>query len=252
MITTLIEHVTRQHIALQAGAARLRARTDGEALHDMRIAVRRLRSLLRPLRSLTPFAALEAAAAAFGQKSTPLRDSEVLLEELRRRGHTRLSTRRKALERGYDTVLAGPELALLLKTLDAWPATLRLAAWHGELGDLAPYIRKRLIRQQRGLAKALRDPEHDRHRLRVLIKRVRYAAEAYPALAELPKPAARQLKAAQAALGDWHDHLQWLQRAETEKDLKPLCESWRRALIAAERRADRALQPLREVFSEQG
>jgi CHAD domain-containing protein len=252
MITTLIEHVTRQHIALQAGAARLRARTDGEALHDMRIAVRRLRSLLRPLRSLTPFAALEAAAAAFGQKSTPLRDSEVLLEELRRRGHIRLSTRRKALERGYDTVLAGPELALLLKTLDAWPATLRLAAWHGELGDLAPYIRKRLIRQQRGLAKALRDPEHDRHRLRVLIKRVRYAAEAYPALAALPKPAARQLKAAQAALGDWHDHLQWLHRAETEKDLQPLCESWRRALIAAERRADPALQPLREVFSEQG
>jgi CHAD domain-containing protein len=129
---------------------------------------------------------------------------------------------------------------------------LRLAAWHGELGDLAPYIRKRLIRQQRGLAKALRDPEHDRHRLRVLIKRVRYAAEAYPALAALPKPAARQLKAAQAALGDWHDHLQWLHRAETEKDLQPLCESWRRALIAAERLADRALQPLREVFSEQG
>ena len=253
MINALIEHVIRQSIALQSARARLEARTDGEALHDMRVAVRRLRSLLRPLRNLSHVAALEAAAAAFGQKSSALRDTEVLLQELHARGAPRLiGRRRKRLEAGYDTLLASPELALLVRTLDAWPATCRTAAAHGELADLAPYIRKRLTRQQRGLAKALRDPEHDRHRLRVLIKRVRYAAEAYPSLAELPKPAARRLKAAQAALGDWHDHLQWLQRAETEKDLKPLCESWRRALIAAERRADRALQPLRGVFSEQG
>lgn len=249
MIDALIEHVIRQSVALQSARARLEARTDAEALHDMRVAVRRLRSLLRPLRSLAPFAGLEAAAAAFGQKSTSLRDSEVLLDELNKCGHPRLSARRKALSRGYDALLASRELALLLKTLEGWPATLRLAVWHGELTGLAPYIRKRLGRQRRRLGEALRDPEHDRHRLRVLIKRVRYAAESYPALAGVPKPVARQLKTAQAALGDWHDHLQWLNRAETERDLQPYCETWRRAQFVDERRADRALRPLLRAFS---
>lgn len=249
MIYTLIEHVIRQSIALQSARARLEARTDAEALHDMRIAVRRLRSLLRPLPQLPHIAALAAAAKAFGQKSSALRDTEVLLQELHKHDRPRLiKPRRKRLEAGYDALLASPELALLQTTLDNWPNSYRVAVRHGELANLDAVIRKRLARQRRRLTKALRDPAHDRHRLRLLIKRVRYAGEAYPEQARLPARATKALKAAQTALGDWHDRLQWLSRAETEKDLQPLVERWRRELIAAERRGDRALLPLLEVF----
>nr|WP_242070876.1 MULTISPECIES: CHAD domain-containing protein [Pseudomonas] len=43
------------------------ARTDSEALHDLRIAVRRIRSLLRPMRALSEVAALNFAAAGVGR-----------------------------------------------------------------------------------------------------------------------------------------------------------------------------------------
>lgn len=138
-VTPLIEHVLRLDVALQAASARLQARSDDEALHDLRVGVRRLRSLLRPLRNLSDVNTLEAAATALGHLSTPLRDSEVLVQELEAR--------------------------------------------------------------------------------------------------------------AQSALGDWHDRLQWLRRAEQESDLQPLCDSWRQALAAAEQRSAEALKPLCRQFS---
>ena len=46
----LFEQVIVQQVRLYACLARLREQTDAEALHDLRITLRRLRSLLRPLR----------------------------------------------------------------------------------------------------------------------------------------------------------------------------------------------------------
>ena len=101
---------------------------------------------------------------------------------------------------------------------------------------------------QAGLAsyeQALKDPDHDRHRLRLLIKRVRYAAEAYPELDRLPANAMSRLKKAQAALGDWHDCWQWLAQAERQPDLQPCVAVWQRTMAKAEGQADRVLDKLR-------
>ena len=48
----IIENIVRLEVKLLACQARLQAETDPEALHDLRTTVRRLRSLLRPLRGL--------------------------------------------------------------------------------------------------------------------------------------------------------------------------------------------------------
>lgn len=60
-------------------------RTLSEALHDLRIAVRRIRSLLRPMRALSEVAALNFAAAEVGRLTTPARDLRVMIQELEHR-----------------------------------------------------------------------------------------------------------------------------------------------------------------------
>ncbi|MNE85663.1 hypothetical protein D3C80_1826880 [compost metagenome] len=49
---------------------------------------------------------------------------------------------------------------------------------------------------------------------------------------------------AQSALGKWHDHVQWLARADREPDLRPRIRAWQVALHAAEVRSDRVLEKL--------
>ena len=65
-IDELLAEVIGQQVALMSAVARLEARTDGEALHDLRIALRRLRSLLRPIRGVPGVEELEHAAAEVG------------------------------------------------------------------------------------------------------------------------------------------------------------------------------------------
>ena len=77
-----------------------------------------------------------------------------------------------------------------------------------------------------------------------MIKRVRYAAEAYPELDKLPANAMSRLKNAQGALGDWHDCWQWLAQAEQQVDLRPCVAVWQRTMAKAEGQADRVLEKL--------
>ena len=249
LIDDLPAQVLRAQVRLYACCARLNAATDGEALHDLRIALRTLRSLLKPVAEWATCAALQQRAAELGRLSGPLRDLEVLLAELRRRGaHSQLQARQAQLRQGYSALLASRQLQALFIAFDDFPARWYQAAAQGQLKGMGKRIGKRLAKQQRRLLAALADPAHDRHQLRLLIKRVRYGAEAYPQLARLPRSHHGQLKAAQSALGDWHDHLQWLARAEAEADLAPYVESWQIALRAAEQRADQALLGLTSRF----
>ncbi|WP_430962743.1 CHAD domain-containing protein [Pseudomonas protegens] len=73
-------------VALYHAQARLECRTDNEALHDLRIAVRKIRSLLKPFRLLNEVAALNSAAAEVGRETTPARDLEVMILELQEKG----------------------------------------------------------------------------------------------------------------------------------------------------------------------
>lgn len=245
MIDRLVAHVLGLEVRLLACQARLSALTDPEALHDLRITVRRLRSLLRPLRGLPGVEQLEAAAAHVGVLTTPLRDREVLAAYLLQHDQPEAAHRRMVqMTQAYPAVATSTELSQLLLILDAFPRFLRAAQRQTLLKGLRKRIEKRLAKQWRKLDKALHDPAHDRHRLRLLIKRVRYGIEAYPELDRLPKAAMPRLKAAQSALGDWHDCWQWLAMAEREADLQPCVATWKTTMTEAEQRADRVLDKL--------
>lgn len=135
-------------------------------------------------------------------------------------------------------LLASRSLPALFRALDEWPQELAVQQANGELDDLHKKVRRYLRKQRALLVEALRDAEHDRHRVRLLIKRVRYTAEAYPQLSPLSAAQVRLLKKGQALLGDWHDHLQWLARAETEKDLQVFVQAWRRSMEEAEQSSE--------------
>jgi CHAD domain-containing protein len=252
-MSAIVDHVIARLLGLEirllACQARLQAQTDPEALHDLRTTVRRLRSLVRPLRGLPGIDQLEAAASGVGQLTTPLRDREVLAAHLRAQGHAEAAARRTQLMRGvFPKVADTPEVARLVRVVDGFPRFARAAQRQKLLAGLKRKIVKRLDRQWVILAEALRDPAHDRHRLRLLIKRVRYAAEAYPELDRLPPRVMRRLKAAQSTLGDWHDLWQWLLRAEQESDLQPCVAGWRLSLRRAEQRCDRCLDKLLDAI----
>ena len=245
-----LQQVLRLQITLYACRERLLAATDPEALHDLRIALRKLRSLLQPLRGVEACDALQQQAAELGRISGPLRDLEVLLAHLQGLGmRDAVSRRQPRLLEGYRALLADDALPALFEALDQWPQLWRQAAADAELAGLAKRVKRRLAKQQRRLGEALVDPAHDRHRLRLLIKRVRYGAEAYPRLSGLSANTLARLKAAQSALGDWHDRLQWLQRAEQEADLAACVATWRTALQAAEEAVDLQLLMLQEDFA---
>jgi CHAD domain-containing protein len=245
LVDRLVAHVLGLEVRLLACQARLTARTDPEALHDLRTTVRRLRSLLRPLRGLPGVEQLEAAASGVGDLTTPWRDREVLAAYLVQHDQPEAAQRRLAqMAEAYPAVASSAELAQLLVILDAFPRFLRASQRQGLLKGLGKRIEKRLGKQWKKLDHALHDPAHDRHRLRLLIKRVRYGIDAYPELDRLPEAAMPRLKSAQGALGDWHDCLQWLAIAEQEADLRPCVAGWHTAMAQAEQRADRVLEKL--------
>jgi len=249
LIDEVPRHVLRIQMRLFACCERLRVSTDDEALHDLRIALRQLRSLLRPLSSTAVCEALQQRAAELGRLTGPLRDLEVLLGYLQQQGFdSAAQSRQPLLQPGYLQLLDSAPVAQLLSALDDWPQQWRQAASNGQLSGLHKRIRQRLRKDRKRLEQALLDPAHDRHRLRLLVKRLRYAAEAYPQLADLSGRMRMQLKQAQSALGDWHDHWQWLQRAEAEVDLQSGVPAWRAAMQNAEQQADRALQILTAGF----
>jgi CHAD domain-containing protein len=245
LVDRLVAHVLSLEVRLLACQARMTARTDPEALHDLRTTVRRLRSLLRPLRGLPGVEQLEDAASAVGQLTTPWRDREVLAAYLLEHAQPEAARRRMAqMAEAYPALAASAEVASLLMILDAFPRFLRASQRQGLLKGLDKRIEKRLGKQWKKLDAALHDPAHDRHRLRLLIKRVRYGIEAYPELDRLPAAALPRLKSAQGALGDWHDCWQWLAKAEHEADLEPCVATWQATMIKAGIKADRVLEKL--------
>ena len=152
--------------------------------------------------------------------------------------------RNEHLSRACPNVATSPELNRLLTLLDQFPTMLRVQQRQGMLRGLRKTIEKRMDKQWHKLRVAIAEPGHDRHDLRLLIKRVRYAAEAYPELSHQPKNMQARLKSAQGELGDWHDHLQWLAQAETQADLAPCIPAWQVGIVRAERKAEASLKRL--------
>ena len=111
LVDRLVAHVLGIEVRLLACQARLQARTDPEALHDLRTTVRRLRSLLRPLRGLPGVEQLEEAASRVGQLTTPLRDREVLAAYLLEHNQPEAAQRRMAqMAEAYPALAASAEV----------------------------------------------------------------------------------------------------------------------------------------------
>ncbi|MGA4475838.1 CHAD domain-containing protein [Ectopseudomonas chengduensis] len=236
-------------VALFHARARLEAGSDTEALHDLRIAVRKIRSLVIPLRVFTDLDPLREAAARVGRVTTPTRDLEVMIAELDSHGLSGpAAARRSRLNSNYRQILAAPELDELFTALDRWPEKFRAATSTHSAKALKKVVSKALEKQVRKLRAALHDEQFDRHELRILVKRTRYLTEAFPQLSPLSPKAAKSLKAVQSALGSWHDHFQWCLQTRIEADLQPLERLWAEASAIELELAEKEIRNLKRLL----
>ncbi|WP_160107376.1 CHAD domain-containing protein [Pseudomonas izuensis] len=226
-VDDFVANIITLEVSLYHARARLQANSDSEALHDLRIAVRKVRSLLRPLRNMPEVAALNQAAAEVGSVTTPTRDLEVIIGELQKMGYPRQAMSRSAsLTEQNRKIVASPELDNLFDELDRWPDLFRTAERAGELADVKRQVQKALKKRITQLIAGLRDKDFDRHELRIIVKNARYLTDAFPALSPLKAKSRAELKSVQSSLGSWHDHHQWCLRAESEPDLLEIAPYW--------------------------
>lgn len=248
-VDTYVKEIIALEVALFHARARLETAADAEALHDLRIAVRRIRSLLIPVRSLPAMQPLLNAAKAVGQFTTPTRDLEVMAQELESRGlQGPASTRRARLESEQRAIVDHYTLNALFTALDKWPAAFRASELGGHSQDFKKAVAKTLNKSVDKLHRALQDAEFDRHELRILVKRTRYLTQAFTPLSPLSPKAEKSLKAVQSALGSWHDHHQWCLKAEVEADLQPLEQIWEEASAAELGKAEVEMRKLARLL----
>jgi CHAD domain-containing protein len=237
--TLLRERLTRLAAAVHDAEAAARAE-DPEGVHDLRVAMRRTRSLLTtfgPLLDAEAADSLKVELRWAAAELSTLRDLEVIQERL----EELLDTERSELLLGgvatrvadHDREQARAERESLDRLLadDRWAALLaRLAddsALHRMVDEeiSGAALRARVLREWRRLRRRARavdragadhdgDPaarrarEEALHETRKAAKRLRYAAEAMvPAYGSDAERTAERAKAVQQALGDHRDTL---------------------------------------------
>ena len=197
---------------------------DPEALHDLRVAMRRLRSLYQAFApAINPRDPRPAKLREIFRRTNPLRDLEVALARLNSLP-TRLDWLEEEWQQQLDAYSAGlQDLPSAIQALDAAPDTPPQPDQQ-RLGRLAA---KRLRKQAKRLKGQLKQVnkhwrDSDVHRLRIRIKKIRYLLE--PFMGEC-RPCARtvkQLKRLQDQIGE-HRDLQLLM--QTLKQLAQGCNN---------------------------
>lgn len=203
---------------------------DAEAVHDLRVGLRRLRTLLRPARAIYGKKRIRAASdelRRFAQATGIVRDEEVLHETLAGLGLPRrtrraldawLRSRRRRereLRKAAVELLTSPAAALGLPSLEAALTTLEAALKPRRKGkgkqSAADVARAALdaaidgVHEIGALGPSAADPLA-MHALRIREKRLRYTAEIFAEV--LPGESARLAKDAarmQKRLGELHD-----------------------------------------------
>ena len=203
------------------------------ALHQARVAMRRLRSaltLFRPAVSDGDFSPLRNQLRWFTDKLGEARNLDVLLEATPAEGtapdpaiRKQLRRSRKDAYRKVQAALAEPRLPQLILALVAWSET---GGWRES--DLARepvrrFAGERLERswkrvRKQGKQLRLLTPD-ERHVLRIEIKRLRYAAEFFAGLS--PKARRAQQKDFVAACQELQELLGDLNDLETRRQLAP-------------------------------
>ena len=214
--------IARKAKALDASLAkairRVMTNADGEALHDMRVAIRRLRTVLRlarPIYGSYRTSAVRRAFTVVQSKTGDLRDEEALAEtfdglSLDDPAFTEWRARRKGREKrlraAVTSRLRAGDLTLARRLLRA----LLLLPVRPSRDTALDRFARRTVNRSRKRVDAMRDvPTSDveqMHRLRIRYKELRYSAEIFAEalpldLAALAPPAARFQK----RLGDIHD-----------------------------------------------
>lgn len=242
----------RQHIAiLQQAFTRhvngLQA-ADPEALHELRVVLRRLRTLLRPLAGKKSGQPLYDAATEVFRLSNPLRDLEVLLADLEAHGETRAANvRRRKLQQALQVFAQSNELAALQTAWTQWQETVTVKKLPGKR-RLKKSFRQAIARQQKCLLRSLPQADADLHQLRIHIKHLRYFMEACTSGEASQNVLIKRLCAAQAALGDWHDVTGHLARTTTEKDLAASRARWQLELATAQAQLPPLLKAVRKAL----
>jgi CHAD domain-containing protein len=191
-----VEHVRASFAAQYEAILRhdpgVRLGDDPEDLHDVRVAVRRLRAVLRaagPLLEEAWAADLRGRLGDLGRMLGPPRDADVLLARLREesadlepgeRAAFEVLLRRLESEReqGREAMLAAMRsdgYGVLLDDLEAAASELRVVPSDIGIEDVAAKAFRKLRRSVRKLPDEPTDDEL--HRTRILAKRARYAAE---------------------------------------------------------------------------
>jgi CHAD domain-containing protein len=187
----LHEVLEEQRVALLTHDPGVRLGDDPENLHKHRVAARRARASLRATRRYVDpewRRPLGAALRGLGEATGPVRDLDVLLEHLRdeleRLDETeqaakeaileRLEEEREQARRGLLEALDGHDYRFILARLRL-PPRLAEGVESVPLESLAQREFRRLAKLVDRLGK--RPGEQDVHRLRIALKRARYAAE---------------------------------------------------------------------------
>ncbi|GHF35590.1 CHAD domain-containing protein [Streptomyces mashuensis] len=227
----VLAHLRRQAEALAAHDPGARRGTE-DAVHQMRVATRRLRSAFRTYAKVLDRAATDPLARELQWLATELgveRDREVLTARLREavaalprplvhgpvraRLRTSAGTDRSRARRHVTTVLDGKRYLALLESLDALLADppLRRAAGRPAGEVLGRAVLRDCARLAVRVEHALATPpgparDTALHDARKAAKRARYGAEAaVPALGKPAKRLAARLKEVQTVLGDHQD-----------------------------------------------
>jgi CHAD domain-containing protein len=245
--------------SLAKAIRRVKTNADEEALHDMRVAIRRLRTLLRLARPVYGRFRADVVRDALTQvqgKTGELRDEEALAATLEGlpvddpafiEWRARRRLREKRLRASVNTQLRGGDLARARKLLHALLLLPVKPSRDAALGRFA----RRTVNRCRKRVETLRDvPTSDveqMHDLRILYKELRYSAEIFAEvlpldLAALAAPAARFQK----RLGDIHDIDMAIDALSRARGL-PTETSGRVAAALAEIRAKKARKYLDDM-----
>jgi CHAD domain-containing protein len=242
---------------------RTRLGGDPDALHDHRVAVRRLRAMLRagrPMLDRQWADSLRGSLKTVGRSLAEVRDLDVLIEQLRadvaeldgtaRHGGERivrgLEERRERAQAELRTALADGSYVSVLNRLEHAVQEPRFSG-SGSLGKAFAKEQRRARRKAGRLSK--RPSDGDLHELRKAVKRARYAAELAAAVGA--KGTGKYLKRAkkvQDVLGDHQDAVvaATVVRRLGAEQADPICRTAANALVKrqdARRAAARASFP---------
>lgn len=249
-LVKLLTHASQQlQTQLLTSREQLIQQQNPEALHQLRISLRQLRSLLRPLRAdLDEAMAIDGLVKKTMKSTNHIRDCEVLICELRKLELFELAQGfQQGLQAAYLNIAQQPELTAiqqkLLKLIRYWQKSLSPRTAH----NLELHICEQWQQQSQKLFKSIHHKKQDKHRLRVLLKRLRYTGEAYQTI--LPKSAraqTQQFRSLQELLGTWHDYVICIAQAQQQTELQVLIPIWQQQLKHWEHESDQALKKLKQ------